>query len=120
MASTSSSTTRRRKPFAALYRDSVEIVVVQAKHGRFESNGARYGAGFDAYIDPETVDQVDLYFAELKEKGARIVRAPAMTDYGTYEFVVEDIDGRRIGIGRIRDKDVFFRSGEPDWNSESS
>jgi hypothetical protein len=31
-----------------------------------------------------------------------------MTPYGCYEFVVEDIDGRLIGIGRIRDQNVFF------------
>ena len=32
-----------------------------------------------------------------------------MTAYGSYEFVLEDSDGRRIGIGRVKDKDVFFR-----------
>jgi len=33
-----------------------------------------------------------------------------MTPYGSYGFVLEDIDGRRIGIGRIKDKSVFFKS----------
>ena len=32
-----------------------------------------------------------------------------MTPYGSYEFVLEDIDGRRVGIGRIADEDVFFK-----------
>jgi hypothetical protein len=31
-----------------------------------------------------------------------------MTGYGSYEFVVEDVDGRLIGIGRIRDRETFF------------
>ena len=99
------------EPFAALYRDEIEIVVVQAARGEFESNLRRYGAGYDAYIDPETVEQVDLFHAELVERGARILSPPAMTAYGSYEFVVEDVDGRRIGIGRIRDADVFFGVG---------
>jgi hypothetical protein len=48
-------------------------------------------------------------FAELTAAGARIVREPAMTPYGTYELVVEDVDGRLIGIGRIRERETFFR-----------
>jgi hypothetical protein len=31
-----------------------------------------------------------------------------MTEYGSYEFVVEDVDGRLIGIGRVRDRGTFF------------
>jgi catechol 2,3-dioxygenase-like lactoylglutathione lyase family enzyme len=96
--------------FAAIYRDSVEILLVQAKHGHFQPNGVRYGAGFDIYLDPDTVEGVDSMHEELKAKGARIVSEPAMTAYGSYEFVVEDVDGRLIGIGRIRDRDTFFRS----------
>jgi len=99
--------------FVALYRDSVEIVVVQSKQGEIESNRARYGADFDAYLDPENLEGVDLIFAELKEKGARIVSEPALTPYGSYEFAVEDVDGRLIGIGRIRDEDVFFKRERP-------
>jgi uncharacterized glyoxalase superfamily protein PhnB len=97
------------EPFATLYRDSVEVVVVQAEHGQVESNAARYGAGFDVYLDPEDLAGVDLLYDELVEKGARIVAEPEMTPYGSYEFVLEDIDGRRIGIGRIKDEGVFFK-----------
>jgi catechol 2,3-dioxygenase-like lactoylglutathione lyase family enzyme len=89
------------EPFAALYRDAVEIVVVQAKYGNVVSNRARYGAGYDAYLDPEDVEDVDVLYADLKEKGATIVSPPAVTAYGSYEFVIEDIDGRLIGIGRL-------------------
>lgn len=95
--------------FAAMYRDGVEILLVQAKRGEFQPNSVRYGAGFDIYLDPDTVDGVDSMHAELKTKGARIVREPAITPYGSYEFVVEDCDGRLIGIGWIRDRDTFFR-----------
>jgi Glyoxalase/Bleomycin resistance protein/Dioxygenase superfamily. len=98
------------EPFATLYRDSTEVVVVQAVRGRVESNTRRYGAGYDFYLDPEELAGVDLLYEELREKGANIVAAPAMTAYGSYEFVLEDIDGRRIGIGRIKDEGVFFKN----------
>jgi len=82
---------------------------VQAVKGRVDSNAVRYGAGYGAYLDPENVAAVDLFYDELLGKGARIVAAPAMTPYGAYEFVLEDIDDRRIGIGRVKDEDVFFK-----------
>ncbi|HEY5478941.1 MAG TPA: VOC family protein [Gaiellaceae bacterium] len=99
------------EPFVALYRDSVELVVVQAARGRVESNHERYDAGYDVYLDPENVAGVDLLYDELRGKGARIDAAPAMTPYGSYEFVLENVDGRRIGIGRIKDEDVLFKRG---------
>lgn len=82
---------------------------MQAGRGEVESNRTRYGSGYDVYIDPETVEGVDEMYAELAAKGAVIRETPAMTPYGSYEFVVEDVDGRLIGIGRIRDESRFFR-----------
>jgi catechol 2,3-dioxygenase-like lactoylglutathione lyase family enzyme len=90
------------EPFVALYRDRVELVAVQSKHGSVEPNHVRYGSGFDVYLDPDTVEGVDA-------AGAVIVSAPALTAYGCYEFVIEDVDGRRVGIGRVRDRQTFFR-----------
>jgi catechol 2,3-dioxygenase-like lactoylglutathione lyase family enzyme len=97
--------------FAATYRDRVEILLVQARHGDVVPNRVRHGAGFDVYLDPDTIQGVDDFCAEVRARGAVIHTEPRMTAYGSYEFVVEDIDGRLIGIGRIRDQDVFFRPG---------
>ena len=94
--------------FATLYRDSVELVLIQTRHGDVQSNTARYGVGFDVYIDPETVEAVDSIYEELQARGAKTLGEPAMTEYGSYEFVVEDVDGRLIGIGRVRDRGTFF------------
>ena len=94
--------------FAALYRDSVEIVVVQKQKDKVESNRKRYGNGFDAYIDPDTLEGVDDLFHELQQKQVKILTEPRITDYGSYEFVFEDIDGRVIGVGLIANKDMFF------------
>jgi catechol 2,3-dioxygenase-like lactoylglutathione lyase family enzyme len=98
------------EPFATIYRDDVELVLVQARHGEVESNAVRYGAGFDVYLDPATVEEVDDMLEELRAKGAWIVREPAMTPYGSYEFEVQDIDGRILGIGRLRDDKTFSRT----------
>jgi len=38
--------------FAAAYRDSVEIVFVQATRGELQPNRVRHGAGFDVYLSP--------------------------------------------------------------------
>ncbi|MGD0707058.1 MAG: VOC family protein [Anaerolineaceae bacterium] len=96
------------EPFAALYHDAVEIIVVQAKFGEILPNRTRFGAGYDAYLDPDTVEGVDAFYQEWKAKGAKIAVEPFVTPYGSYEFVIEDIDGRLIGIGRVKDKEIFF------------
>lgn len=102
----------KEEKFAALYRDEMEIIIVQSCLGEVISNRERYGAGYDAYLDPETVQGVDALYEEWKEKGATILNPPRLTPYGSYEFVFEDIDGRRVGIGRIKNEAVFF--GKPD------
>jgi len=33
-----------------------------------------------------------------------------MTDYGSYEFVFEDVDGRNIGIGLIKNEKEYFEN----------
>lgn len=98
--------------FATIYRDDIEFVIVQAKQGVVESNLQRYGAGYDAYIDPATIEGVDLIYAEFRDKGVKIVSAPQMTAYGSYEFVFEDLDGRQIGVGRIRDNETYFKNSD--------
>lgn len=98
--------------FATVYRDSIEIVIVQSKYGKVESNTKRYGAGFDMYIDTDTVEGVDVIYEEFLSKGVKILEKPRRTDYGSYECVVEDIDGRLIGIGLIYDNKIFFENSD--------
>jgi hypothetical protein len=40
----------------------------------------------------------------------KILKQPQLTDYGSYEFTFEDIDGRIIGIGLIKDKATYFEN----------
>jgi catechol 2,3-dioxygenase-like lactoylglutathione lyase family enzyme len=98
--------------FATIYRDEIEFVLVQARQGEVLSNKQRHGAGYDAYIDPATVEGIDAIYEEYTAKGVKIVSKPHMTDYGSYEFVIEDVDGRQIGIGRIVYKETYFADSE--------
>jgi hypothetical protein len=34
----------------------------------------------------------------------------ALTPYGSYEFALEDIDGRILGVGHIREERTFFNT----------
>jgi uncharacterized glyoxalase superfamily protein PhnB len=95
--------------FATVYRDSIEIVIVQKRKGQIESNDQRYGAGYDAYIDTDTIEGVRIIHDELRLKGVKILTPPHMQDYGSFEFTFADIDGRIIGIGLISDKEKYFK-----------
>ncbi|MEA5077724.1 MAG: VOC family protein [Anaerolineaceae bacterium] len=101
--------------FATIYRDDIEFVIVAAKQGVVESNLKRYGAGFDAYIDPAEIEGVEQLYAEYRDKGVKILQVPHLTAYGSIEFVFEDIDGRQIGVGRIKEKETYFKNtdGKP-------
>lgn len=110
--------------FATLYRDSIELVVVQSKFGKVESNTKRYGTGYDIYIDPNTIDGVDEIYQEFLSNGVTVIKEPRKTDYGSYEFVAEDIDGRLIGIGLISNNKIYFENSdyienERIWSLES-
>lgn len=96
--------------FATIYRDAIEFVIVQSKFGKIESNTKKYGAGYDAYIDTDTVEGVDIIYEEFKSKGVKILSKPRKTDYGSYEFVLEDIDERFIGVGLIYSNHIYFEN----------
>lgn len=98
--------------FATLYRDSIELVVVQSKFGKVESNAKIYGAGYDIYINPDTIGGVDGLYHEFLSNGVKVIEEPRKTDYGSYEFVVEDIDKRLIGIGLIYDNKIYFENSD--------
>ena len=96
--------------FATIYRDSIELVVVQSKFGQVKSNTKRYGAGYDLYIDPNNLESVDIIYKEFLSKGVKVIEKPRKTDYGSYEFVIEDIDGRLIGVGLIFSNEIYFNN----------
>ena len=77
------------EPHICLYRDRTEIILTKA-------NRELYGYGYDAYFITDTQKE---FQDELAQKGAKIVRPLAKTDYHNQEFVIEDIDGRWLGFG---------------------
>jgi catechol 2,3-dioxygenase-like lactoylglutathione lyase family enzyme len=99
--------------FATIYRDEIEFVLVQARQGEVLSNTQRHGVGYDAYIDPATAEGIDHIYAEFCLQGVKILSKPHRTTYGSYEFAIEDVDGRQISIGRIVENDVYFQDSDP-------
>jgi predicted lactoylglutathione lyase len=99
--------------FATIYRDEIEFVLVQARQGEVLSNTQRYGVGYDAYIDPATVEGIDSIYEEFCAQDVKILSQPHMTEYGSYEFAIEDVDGRQIGIGRIVENGIYFKDSDP-------
>jgi catechol 2,3-dioxygenase-like lactoylglutathione lyase family enzyme len=100
--------TDKQEKFIAVYRDSIEIIFVEGNKGTVESNYRRHGAGEDVYICPDSIEGVDLIYKEFDSKGVTIISKPTLKEYGSYEFQIEDIDGRIIGIGLIKEKEKFF------------
>jgi len=96
--------------FSTVYRDSIEIIIVQKRTGKVESNKEKYGNGYDAYIDTDTLEGINELFDEFKQNEVKIIKEPYMTEYGSLEFVFEDIDGRNIGVGLISDEKTFFKN----------
>jgi catechol 2,3-dioxygenase-like lactoylglutathione lyase family enzyme len=96
------------EPFAATYRDKVEIVLVQAARGQFITNRDRYGAGFDAYLVPESHEAVRELFHEMEINGIKIEDPLTLTPYGSLEYSFQDCEGHTIGVGLIQNEKVFF------------
>ena len=89
--------------FAMVERDNVVI-----QFGRVDPtetvapNRKRRDEALDAYI---WVSDVDGLFAELKEKGAKILEGPILRFYGCYELVVEDSNGFVLVFARDTSRD---------------
>jgi hypothetical protein len=80
--------------FAIVARDDVEVHFGKSDNGALPSpNVARREFGLDAYI---WVNDLDALYAELQERGARILESPVLRVYKCYEMVVEDNFGFRL------------------------
>lgn len=84
------------EPHICLYRDSVEIVLLQANTDKVLPNRELYGYGEDAYLYTGCQEALEEDFVK---KGVKIVRPLRITDYQNKEFVIEDIDGRWLAFG---------------------
>ena len=86
--------------FAMVRRDDVVIQFGRIDRGQTVApNRIRRDEALDAYI---WVDDLDGLFAELKDKGAKIVEEPRRQPWDCYEFSVEDAFGFQL---------VFSKSG---------
>jgi hypothetical protein len=83
-----------RRCFRFVGRDCVEIQLGKLDDGsRPSPNGQRRDGGLDAYI---WVNNVAAIFAELSQRGARILEGPTKRIYHCEEVLVEDLNGYHI------------------------
>lgn len=85
-----------KEPHICLYKDKIEIILLQARTGKIIPNRELYGYGYDAYLYTDDQEKLE---KELIKKGVKIIRPLQKTDYENKEFVIEDIDGRWIAFG---------------------
>lgn len=82
--------------YSIVGRDSVEIHFGKLDRGVTPGpNITRREESLDAYI---WADDVDSLYAELKQRGAKIVEPPSARVYNAYEMVVEDLYGFRLAF----------------------
>lgn len=79
-----------------LYRDDVEIILIQSRLRKIHLNRILHGTGYDGYF---TTKDVESFYKEMITKKAKIIKHLNQTDYGNFEFIIEDIDERWIAIG---------------------
>lgn len=90
-----------KEPHVCLYKDSVEIILLQANTDRVSPNRKLYGYGYDAYLYTENQEQLE---KEFIKKGVKIIKSLNVTDYKNKELVIEDIDGRHLAFGlKVKD-----------------
>ena len=84
------------EPHVCLYKDSIEIILLQASTDKVFPNRMLYGYGYDAYLYTENQELLE---KEFREKNIKIVRSLNVTDYQNKELVIEDSDGRWLAFG---------------------
>ena len=85
-----------KEPHICLYRDDIEIILLQANTDKVLPNRTLYGYGYDAYLYTENQELLE---KELAEKEVIFIKHLNTTDYQNKEFVIEDIDGRWLAFG---------------------
>lgn len=85
-----------KEPHICLYKDDIEIILLQANTDKVLPNRKIYGYGYDAYLYTENQQLLEKEFAA---KGIKIIKPLNMTDYQNKEFVIEDSDGRWLAFG---------------------
>lgn len=85
-----------KEPHICLYRDNVEIILLQSNTDKVLPNRQLYGYGYDAYLYTENQEQLE---KEFIAKGVKVIKRLHTTDYQNKEFVIEDSDGRWLAFG---------------------
>lgn len=83
------------QPHVCLYKDDAEIILLISKCDVIP-NHILYGYGYDAYLYTDKQEELEKEFIKNEVK---FITHLNITDYQNKEFVIEDIDGRRLAFG---------------------
>lgn len=67
-----------KEPHICLYRDNIEIILLQSNTDKVLPNRKLYGYGYDAYLYTENQEQLE---KEFTTKGVKIIQHLHTTDY---------------------------------------
>ncbi len=90
-----------KEPHICLYKDEIEILLLQANTEHINPNRKQYG--YDAYLYTDDGKALE---DEFNSKGVKIIKPLHLTDYQNQEFVIEDCDGRWIAF-RLKTKIIL-------------
>lgn len=85
------------QPHICLYKDEIEMILLEANTDHIYPNRELYGYGYDAYLYTDDGEALE---DEFRSRGVKIIKSSNLTDYQNHEFVIEDCDGRWIAFGR--------------------
>ncbi|MFZ5816940.1 MAG: VOC family protein [Bacillota bacterium] len=66
-------------------------------HFRKQLELNRWGVGVTLHFR-DAVEDVEAYFERVKSRGAVVLEHPERTPYGWHQFLIEDLDGYRLGF----------------------
>lgn len=81
--------------YAMVHRDGFQIHFGKADAGHFKTNGDYRKISTDFII---WIPEIDLFYEEVKERGADIVEDIVQRVYGSREFRIKDCNGYLITI----------------------
>jgi len=83
--------------YADLSKDGMVLMFVPAQNVGIGS-GEKLGVGVNMYMEID--GNIDEYYAELKNKGVKIVADIKDEPYGVRDFSIKDIDGYQLTFNR--------------------
>ena len=85
-----------KEPHICLYKDEIEIILLQADTDHIKPNREQYGYGYDAYLYTDDGKSLE---GEFSSKGVKIIKPLDLTDYQNRELSLRIVTGVGLHLG---------------------